>query len=227
MTATKDDPLSDGFITLHRKITKWEWYDDGNTFRVFLHLLLMANYQDNKWHGIEIKRGERLTSFSHLAKETGLSLQNIRTSINKLKSTRELTSKPTSKYTILNLLNYDKYQSKVSKLTRQLTRTLTNDQHAANTRLTTNNKENKDNKDNKLPPARGFIKPSIEELITVFKEKGFYDSEAHKFWNFYESKGWMVGKNKMVSWKGAVGSWCSNKEPQMKSQKIDRTTRYT
>lgn len=50
-----------GWIKLHRKITEWEWYSDANTFRVFMHLLLTANYEDKRWRNIDVKRGQIIT----------------------------------------------------------------------------------------------------------------------------------------------------------------------
>ena len=87
----------EGWIKLHRKMINWEWYNDINVKVVFLHLLLTANHEDKKWQGIEIKRGQKITSLSHLAEETKLSVKQIRNVLNKLKSTGEITSKGTNK----------------------------------------------------------------------------------------------------------------------------------
>ena len=64
--------------------------------------------------------------------------------------------------------------------------------------------------------AKRFKKPSIEECIDYFKEKKYKNAkhEAEKFWNFYESKGWMVGKNNMKNWHSAATNWMSEKKPQ-------------
>ena len=78
------------FITLHRKIMKWEWYDDANTFRVFIHCLLLANHADKKYRGTLVKRGTFLTGYKVLAKQLSLSIQQVRTSLDKLKSTNEI-----------------------------------------------------------------------------------------------------------------------------------------
>ena len=53
---------------------------------------------------------------------------------------------------------------------------------------------------------RVFSKPTIEELQSYISEKG-YHFDAQAFWNFYESKGWMVGKNHMKNWKAACATW--------------------
>ena len=124
---------NNSWVKLHRKFLEWGWYDDINTSRLFLHLLLRANYKNKVWHGININRGQLLTSLTHLSEETGLSVQNIRTSITKLKSTQELTRETSRYYTLLTVVNYDKYQS------NQHT-----EQQMANTRLTTTKESKKE-----------------------------------------------------------------------------------
>lgn len=104
--------LKDGFIQLHRKIVDWEWYQDVNTFRVFIHLLITVNYYDEKWQGILIKRGQRAASYSILASELNLSVKEIRTAINHLKRTGEVAHKNCHKYGLFTINNYDNYQSK-------------------------------------------------------------------------------------------------------------------
>lgn len=101
----------EGYIKLHRQITEWEWYHDANTFRVFIHLLLNANYADGMWKGIEIKRGQRFTSIASLSKELGLSQKAIRGAIEKLILTKNLASKGANNGTMITICNYDTYQS--------------------------------------------------------------------------------------------------------------------
>lgn len=51
-----------------------------------------------------------------------------------------------------------------------------------------------------------FTPPSLEEVKEYIREKG-YIIDAESFINFYESKGWMVGKNKMKNWRAALVTW--------------------
>ena len=56
--------------------------------------------------------------------------------------------------------------------------------------------------------TKNFIQPSIEEVLAYMSEKGYpYKSEAEKFFYYYDSKGWMVGKSKMKNWKSSVAGW--------------------
>ena len=104
--------LEEGYIKLYRSMLKWEWYDDINTFRVFLHLLLTVNHYDERWRGVEVKRGQRICSYGKLAKETKLSVKNVRTALNHLKSTGEVAHQATAEYGLFTVVNYGKYQQR-------------------------------------------------------------------------------------------------------------------
>lgn len=51
-----------------------------------------------------------------------------------------------------------------------------------------------------------FIPPTVEEVRQYCHENN-YSVDAERFVDFYECKGWMVGKNKMKNWKAAVRTW--------------------
>ena len=107
------------FITVDRKILKWEWYQDVKVFHLFLYFLLRANWEDGRWKGIEVKRGQLITGRLQLSKDTGLSEREIRTCQNKLKTTGEVTIKSTSKYSIITICKYDVYQNKYDQSNQQ------------------------------------------------------------------------------------------------------------
>jgi hypothetical protein len=103
--------VSAGFILLYRQITEWEWYQNPNTFRVFLHILLKANFTDGRFEGREIKRGQLVTSLDHLSKETKLSVKEVRTALNHLIWTGELASESCNRYRVITVVKYNEYQS--------------------------------------------------------------------------------------------------------------------
>lgn len=132
--------LESGFIKLHRSLLSWEWYTDYKTKDVFIHLLLTANYEDSDWRGVNISRGERATSYEKIASETGLSVRNVRTAIEHLKVTGEVTSKSYSKFTVFTLNNYDKYQATDKQTDIQLTNELTGNRQQRKKAKEDNNK---------------------------------------------------------------------------------------
>ena len=64
-----------------------------------------------------------------------------------------------------------------------------------------------------------FQKPTIEEIRQYCQEKG-YNVDAEQFFNFYESKGWVVGKSPMKNWRAAVCTWNKREKevPQRKRE---------
>jgi len=128
-------------IKLHRKFIDREWYSDINTKTLFLHLLIIANYKESSWRWQIIKEWEILTWLYKLQEQTGLTLQVIRTSLNKLKSTNEITIKSTNKFSIITLLKWELYQEWITEITNNLTNNLTNEQQTTNKQLTTSKKK--------------------------------------------------------------------------------------
>ena len=79
--------MDNTYIKLFRKMLTWEWYGNTNTFRVFMHILLKAQYEPSRYEGHEIKAGECVFGRKAWAKELGMSEQEIRTAMMHLKST--------------------------------------------------------------------------------------------------------------------------------------------
>jgi hypothetical protein len=63
------------------------------------------------------------------------------------------------------------------------------------------------------PPSR-FTPPTVSEVSDYFSERGGDPAEGERFVDFYESKGWLVGKSKMKSWKAAVRNWVSRSKSE-------------
>lgn len=130
------------WIKLNRNILEWGWYTEANTMRVFIHLLLKANVEDKFYQGIPVRRGEILTGYPALAEELCMSIQNVRTAINHLKSTGEITVNSYPKGSLIIIENYEKYQdvpvfpTKSKKLKNKVTGNLTGNQQATNSQLT-------------------------------------------------------------------------------------------
>lgn len=143
-----------GWIKLHRSILKWGWFDNPCTFLLFTYLILKANYEDNQWHGVTIKRGQCVLSRFTIARDTGLTPQSIRTSIARLKSTSEIVTKSTNRFTIVTICNYDKYQlvDCGNQPANQPTETQTNNQQTTSQQHYLKNIRSKEDKKNTTLP---------------------------------------------------------------------------
>lgn len=122
-----------GWIKLHRALRNWEWADDPNTFCLWIHILLNANYEPKKWHGIDIPVGGLATSLEHLSVKTGLTVRQVRTALKHLISTNCVTKKANNKCTLLIVNNWDEYQ----RGDKQNDKQVTNKRQTSDKRVTT------------------------------------------------------------------------------------------
>ena len=174
------------FIKLNRKIKNWEWYTDVNTAHFFIYCLLKANWKDGRFQGKDIERGSFVSSLEKMKTECGLSVQQIRTALNKLQSTGELTNKSYTKYRIITVNNYDLYQSINKQDNKQPNKQVTNNQQTNNKQITTIEEDkkirSKEDKKNTKPP--------ISPLREMIEEKDYPDELKAKLneWLKYKSE---------------------------------------
>lgn len=157
---------TEGFVKLPRTMLEWGWLDDENTLKVYLVLLLSANWKDGEWHGIKVRRGQLITGRKKLAEKCRLSEQNIRTALEHLKSTNEITIEAKRKFSIITINNYDPDQNSNQQINQTINQQLTNIQPTANQPLTTieERKEEKEIKEREEAPSPSFI--SSESSVT-------------------------------------------------------------
>ena len=132
-----------GYIKLHRQILEWEWYKNIPVRVLFEHCLLRANHKDKKWQGHLIKKGSFITSYENLSIETGLTVRKVRTALDKLKMTGEVTHQTTSQYSIISINNWDEFQLDDKPNDKQMT----NERQTNDKRVTTNNNDKNDKND--------------------------------------------------------------------------------
>jgi len=120
---------------------EWEWYDDINTSRLFIHCILRANHTATKWRGHDINRGEFLTSLETLSKETGLTVSQVRTSLKKLESTNEIASLSQARSRMITVLKYNHYQDNDKQSDRLIAGSSQDDRRM----IATDNNDNKKN----------------------------------------------------------------------------------
>ena len=139
---------NDGYIKLYRKMMKWGWYTDTNTKCVFLHLLFMACYEPYYVGGTRLEPGQVITTVKEISEGTGISVRSVRTSLDRLKSTNELTIKTSNKNSLITVNNYSDYQGVDKDSDKQVTnKRQTNDKQTTNATYIKEGKEGKEGKE--------------------------------------------------------------------------------
>lgn len=120
-----------GYIKLDRAIRKWRWYTKKNMLNVWIELLLSAAFEDYYCDGQLVKRGQAIIGREKLAKQLGIGVQELRTCLNRLVSTGEITIQSTNRGSIVTIVKWDEYQSSPS-ITNQESNQRTNQQVTSN-----------------------------------------------------------------------------------------------
>lgn len=204
-------PQLNGFVVLHRSLLNWGWHSDPATGWLFVNLILLASHAPTEWRGIKLDRGQLITGRKSLADQTGLSERQIRTALERLKSTGEVTIKTTNKYSLVTLVNYRKFQDIHDASTSTSTSTSTSSRPAADHIVTKKQYEQIEQDIMEVadaPPAKKkrFTPPTADEVKAYCAEIGS-GINAEYFVDYYTANGWKAGKNPMRDWRATVRNW--------------------
>ena len=200
--------LENGYIKLHRSIVKWEWWSNRNTRDLFIYLLIVANISDSRFEGHVIKRGSLVCSLPTLSAESGLTIQEVRTALKHLKSTGELTVEKNSKFSIITINNYDKFQTPTGELT--VNQQSSNSQSTVNQQYNKKNKEDKEDKEDKYTYVISLFNSICKSLpriqkITESRKRAIksadkqLDGDFESLFKAVEQSDFLIGRNK--EWK--------------------------
>jgi hypothetical protein len=209
--------MTEGWIKIHRSIMDHWIFKNNRYFKAWIWFLFRANYEEKKvlvGSALEVvQRGEFITSIQNISKQTGMSMQSVRTFLERLEDDKMIVRKSTNKLTRITICNYDKYQDQ-----QQTNNTQTTYEQQTNNKQTTTEKEYKERKEIKKKKEERII-PTLEEVKKYFNEKGYTEDAAIKAFNYYDVGDWHDSKNKPVkNWKQKMISvWFKpeNKKPDI------------
>ena len=208
-----------GFILLYRQSIDSEVFQDPHLWHLFSWCLFKANYKDKVFKGTLIPRGSFVSGRFVGSEQLGIPPMTWYKRMKRLEQTGCISIKGNSKFSVVTIVKYELYQSgdgegnnKGTAKEQQRNSKGTTKEQQRNTRVTKEqgNKETKKQKRER----NGFIAPDLETVKKQCEAKGYPMEEGEAFYCFYESKGWMVGKNKMVKWTQALAGWMSRNKRQ-------------
>lgn len=196
--------MEQGYIRIYRKIASSGYYHKSTYVHLWVHLLLKANYSENKflWNGevIIVKAGQFLTGRKQLSLETGIAESTIEDILKVLENLQQIRQQKTNKYRLITILNWEEYQKSDNNPTTK--------QQQADTNK--NNKKNKNEREILSPPSEELI----NEMLSVYAcNASQVKQKADAILNYCDSK-----KKTYKDYKATLRSWL-NKDFGLK--KID------
>ena len=207
-------PTNIGWICLYRQIMDSEDYF-GERFdrtHAWIDLLLLASTRSRTFRKrgilVTLQEGDVALSVRDLAKRWQWSVNTVQAYLKQLESDTQLAIVRSHTINIIRIVNWAKYQQYDTP-----TDTQTDTQIDTQTDTQPNN-VNKETSKKETPngvkkATPRFERPKNEEVQAYIAEKGF-TFRAEAFCDFYDSKNWYVGRNKMKDWKAAVRNWARN-----------------
>ena len=213
-----------GYIKLWRKTLDSGLLQHPTGLQVFMYLLLKTAAKPYKrivaGQSVEVPVGAVLTSRSTLSADLGITEKQARTALSLLEKLEIVTIKRASKYSMVFFVNWHRYQQQQpadgpaespadGPSKGQVRATL---KEYKNINITPDIPNGISAPSGGTPTARRkssntiFKPPTLEEVEAYCRERG-NAVDAGKWWDFYASKGWLVGKAKMKDWKAAVRTW--------------------
>jgi len=234
MSTINGKDLTTGYALFARAVYDSRlWQCPPDVWKLATHLILSARHkhEPKKFPGFEIKRGELVTSLSDIAdacqwyenrKVRKWSRQKVSRMLEQLKEIGFLTDKSDTYGTHLSICNYESYQTPDNYKSDNFETTVEQPCNNSETAPGTNkNAKNGDNvKNEKKSGEKKFVPPSIEEVRQYCQERK-NNIDPQSFVDFYQSKNWYVGKNKMKDWQAAVRTW-EKKDNSDNQQKTSR-----
>lgn len=178
-------PSTNGFVKLNRSIMNCEWFEDNNTLAVLVRLTLSAEWQDTTYKGVELKRGQLVTTIPKIAQSNQLTVQQTRTILDRLKSTGIITVKSTPKFSIITLNNVDCNSENNSQINRQSAENQQTEQQTNNI-PTLLYKENKNIRSSEEGGAAvsDILKEAVSEYNAICKSLEPFTAEL----NYYQAR---------------------------------------
>jgi len=204
--------MAEGWILLYRKIQDCDIWANNQPFDMrsaWIDLLLLANHRNTKtvfdYKSITIKRGQYLTSVRKLSERWSWSKNRTLKYLRMLEKLGMIERESNNQRTLITLVKYGDYQCD-EDTGRYTDIDTTVDAVIDASMPQTNNVKNEKNVKNNKNNNRAFQKPTVDEVRAYCQERN-NGIDPVQFVDYYESKGWMIGKNKMKDWKAAVRTW--------------------
>jgi len=204
-----------GWIKIHRTIQNHWIFSDEEKLKAWIIILFSVNFEPKRVNIkntiFECNRGESLLSLDSWAEKFGKNWNKskVRRFFKLLENDSMIALKSEQKTTRITVCNYDTYQDERNTDETQVKRK----RNASETQTTPTKecKEGKELKKKNIYVGRKKFTPTIDEIKSYCLDRN-NSIDAEKFYDFYSSKDWMIGKNRMTDWKACIRTWERNKQ---------------
>lgn len=200
---------------------------DGEHLAVWTYLLMKASHKEfDIVFGNErmtIKPGQVVTGRRQIASDLKFDENKVYRILVSFKNAQQIEQRTDRQKSVITILNWELYQDSEQRNEQRVNNDRTTSEQRVNTKKRIiDNKNNKNIKENEIDKSisskkpENIIPPTLEMVDAYCRERD-NGIDAQRFIDFYESKGWLIGKTKMKNWKAAVHTWEQRNKPQKRN----------
>lgn len=208
-----------GWIAIHRQLQDSDiWFKPPEWLKIWIYILLNVSYEDKRF-----KRGTYFFRYQWIADNTGTTYNQVEKCIGWLKSSGAVATRKATQGILITVLNFAKYQDIKENKSDTKSRNQAEQKRNRSDNITNNitNKQETNIRESRFAP------PSLADVVSEIANKKYTTMTAESFWNFYDAKGWVVGKSKMKNWKSALAGWeARNKKPNEQGTDMESYARW-
>lgn len=191
------------WIKVHRRLLESDVFDNPVTLKIWIWLLLKAQYKDKvitlqigkAYEDVFVKRGSALFGRIKSAKELKVTPSMAYRQLKKLESLGKISVKSSSHYSVVTICKYELYQLDKEKFEQHVNNTRTTDEQHVIQHVNTNKKDNKENNDKNgfpfpLPEHFNGLKEiqigSVIQLIKITKQVDVSSKDVSGLWEVFK-----------------------------------------
>ena len=203
-----------GFIKINRQLLEWRYWYSETAVKLWILLLLKANWKDGWFLGDKIPRGSLATSIASLAEECEKSPTTIKKWLNRFEEDGQITRRVTNRYTQIIIVNYGLFQDLPERGDQQGDQRGDQQSDQQGDQRGDHNRRKKEKKE--LKNIKREV-PTLDEIKQFVKEENLTIS-PERFFRFYEGQDWRTsGGTPIRDWKAKAREWQST-ERQPKTE---------
>ena len=191
--------MNNGYIKLHRKLLSCSIFRNKSLLQLWIWCLLKAAHEEHEVvignQKVNLLPGQFIYGRHVASDDLGTPASTVWRELKKLEELEMLSINSTNKYSVVTIANWASYQSEPEKVKNKR-------KTSANEMDTYKNEKNEKNiisDKNKIPPTL--------EMVTKYCLDENYPINPQAFIDYYESRGWKVGSQKMKDWQATVRNW--------------------
>lgn len=225
--------MSEGWIKVHRSMLNKGWFMKPDYLSVWMYLLMSATHSEYEylWNGttIILKPGQFITTRKKIAVNCNVITSKVHRILKFFENEHQIEQQTTNTSRLISIINWEKYQVGEHHNEQRVNNERTTSEQRVNTKQEGKEKKelNNDKKGGRFtPPSHGQVLEYLEVKYCDHLTRDQILKTADRFINYYESVGWVVGKNKkMKSWQHSLNNFANDEKGKQSDDKIGRNTK--